>query len=159
MEKIHITTFIAAPVDRVYDLSRSMTVQKACVQTVGGEAVTGTTTGLIKLDETVTWRIKRLFKWRQMTTKITEMQPNEMFGGAMVLGDFNDFRYEHYFKVAHNGTIMIDLLWYESPAGWMGRMLDRYYFSRLFGSMLQRRAELVRQYAERDSLSAVVLPK
>lgn len=156
MEKIHITTFIAAPVDRVFDLSRSMTVQKACVQAAGGEAVTGTTTGLIKLDETVTWRMKRLFKWRQMTTKITEMKPNDMFGGMMVLGDFKDFRYEHYFKAAHNGTIMIDLLWYESPAGWMGRTLDRYYLGHLFGKLLQERASIIRDYAESDKFKAVL---
>jgi hypothetical protein len=51
---------------------------------------------------------------------------------------------------------MIDLLWYESPAGWMGRMLDRYYFSHLFGKLLQDRAALVRQYSEQEQLSAII---
>lgn len=156
MEKIHLTTFIAAPLERVFDLNRCLTVQKQCLQQAGGEAISGTTTGLIRIGETVTWRMKRLFKVRQMTTRITELETNQFLRGEMVLGDFRQFHYAHYVKPANNGTILIDLLWYESPGGWFGRQLDRYYLYRLFGGLMQERAALIRDYAESDKYKAVL---
>ena len=64
MPTIHLTTFIAAPVDVVFDLSRHISVHKESMSKFGEEAVAGTRFGLMEKDETVTWKAKHFFKTR-----------------------------------------------------------------------------------------------
>ena len=64
MPTIHLTTFIAAPVDRVFDLSRNIDLHKRPMADFNEEAVAGTRFGLIEKGETVTWKAKHLFKNR-----------------------------------------------------------------------------------------------
>ena len=74
MPSIHVTTFIAAPIERVFDLSRHIGLHKISQQDNNEEAIDGVTSGLIKQGETVTWKAKHLFKTRFMTVKITDMK-------------------------------------------------------------------------------------
>ncbi len=62
MPLIHLTTVIHAPLHRVFDLSRSITLHKRSMEHLQEEAVKGRTSGLIEYDETVTWRAKHLTK-------------------------------------------------------------------------------------------------
>ena len=124
MPKIHITTFIAAPVERVFNLSRSITLHKISTKDTGEEAIAGVTSGLINLNETVTWQAKHLFKTRQHTSKISAMEIPVHFVDEMVTSDFKRFYHEHFFKVVDNGTIMIDILSFESPYGFIGRWFN-----------------------------------
>jgi hypothetical protein len=79
MTKIHLTTFIAAPIERVFNLSSSIDLHKISTAHTNGESIAGTTTGLIKLNETVTWQAKHLFKKRIFTSKIIEMETPTFF--------------------------------------------------------------------------------
>ena len=74
MTSIHLTTFIKAPVKRVFDLSRSISLHKISTALTKEKAIAGVTSGLISKGETVTWQAKHLFKTRQFTSKIMEMQ-------------------------------------------------------------------------------------
>src|ERR1700754_4944066 len=105
MESIHLTTFIAAPADRIFDLSRSITLHKISTASTGEEAIAGVTSGLINKDETVTWQAKHLLKKRIFTSKIVAMEPKSFFCDEMIKGDFKSFRHEHHFKPVENGTI------------------------------------------------------
>ena len=62
MPTIHLTTFIAAPIQVVYDLCRHIDVHKQSMKAYKEEAVAGTRFGLIEKDDTVTWKAKHLFK-------------------------------------------------------------------------------------------------
>ncbi|MEI9955358.1 MAG: hypothetical protein WDM90_03395 [Ferruginibacter sp.] len=98
MARIHITTFISAPIERVFDLSRSINLHKISTADTNEEAIAGTTTGLINLDETVTWRAKHLLKTRQFTSKITSLQSPFHFTDEMLQGDFKSFKHYHHLK-------------------------------------------------------------
>ena len=67
MPSIHITTFIKAPVEVVFNLSRHIGLHKISQQDHKEEAVAGITSGLIQKGESVTWQAKHLFKTRFMT--------------------------------------------------------------------------------------------
>jgi hypothetical protein len=88
MPIIHLTTFIGAPADRVFDLSRSVDLHKKSMSHTGEQAVAGTTAGLIELNETVTWKAKHLCKIRVLMTRITEMSKAVSFTDEMANGDF-----------------------------------------------------------------------
>ena len=84
MPIIHLTSFIAAPTDIVFDLNRNISLHKISMEQFKEEAVSGTTSGLINKEDTVTWKGKHLFKTRFFTSKIIEMKPFETFTDKMI---------------------------------------------------------------------------
>ena len=87
MSSIHLTTFIAAPVNRVFDLARSIDMHKQSMNRHKEEAVSGIRFGLIEKNESVTWKAKHLFKTRFIRYEITEMKKPDMFINEQVQGD------------------------------------------------------------------------
>jgi ligand-binding SRPBCC domain-containing protein len=157
MVKIHLTTFIAAPVERVFDLSRSISLHKISTAHTKEEAIAGVTTGLININETVTWRARHLFKTRLHTTAIPQMEIPVYFIDEMTKGDFKSFRHQHYFKPVENGTIMIDILEFESPYGFIGRWFNFLYLKKYLEKFLIKRNQTIIQYAETEKWKAVLL--
>lgn len=104
--------------------------------------------GLIEEGETVTWQAKHLYKERQFTSRITSMIRPEQFTDEMTKGDFRSFRHEHHFKALDNGTIMIDLVTFESPYGIIGQLINRFYLTEYLTRLLLTRNEVIKEYAE-----------
>ncbi|MBM3415027.1 MAG: SRPBCC family protein [Bacteroidetes bacterium] len=148
MPTIHLTTFIAAPSEVVFDLSRHIDLHKESMSNFKEEAVAGTRFGLIEKDETVTWRAKHLFKTRLLRTKITEMKKPEMFVDEQAQGDFKMMKHEHYFKPCDNGTIVIDLFHFESPYGVLGRWFNHLYLTQYLRRLIEQRNKTIKTYAE-----------
>jgi ligand-binding SRPBCC domain-containing protein len=150
MPTIHITTFVAAPADRVFDLSRSIELHKKSMAHANEQVVSGTTSGLIELHETVTWKAKHLFKIRFLKSKITEMKKPFSFTDEMVNGDFKSLKHEHHFKQIDNGTLLIDILYFESPYGSIGKISNKIFFTGYLKKLLERRNQVIKQYAESE---------
>jgi ligand-binding SRPBCC domain-containing protein len=129
MPTIHLTTFIEAPVKRVFDLSRNITLHKKSMEKTGETAIAGVTSGLINLNETVTWQAKHLFKTRIFKSRISAMTPYSFFEDEMVAGDFRNVKHEHHFKPIANGTIMIDYFHFETPYGSLGKLINKIYLT------------------------------
>ena len=156
MPSIHLTTFIAAPIERVFDLSRHIGLHKVSQQHNNEEAIAGVTSGLIKQGEWVTWKAKHLFKTRTMTVKITAMQSPAYFEDVMEKGDFVAYTHKHHFKEVQNGTIMIDQLEFETPYGAAGKLLNRFYLKNYMQQLLQQRNAVIKEYAESTKWQALL---
>jgi ligand-binding SRPBCC domain-containing protein len=150
MPTIHLTTFVAAPAQRVFDLARSIDLHRKSMAESGEEAIAGTTSGLIGLNETVTWKAKHLRRVRILKSKITAMNPPLSFTDEMVQGDFKSLRHEHHFKKIDNGTLLIDIFIYESPYGGLGRLADRLFLTRYMKNLLETRNKTIKEYAESE---------
>ena len=150
MPTIHLTTFIAAPVERVFNLSRSIELHKKAMTHTGEQAVAGTTMGLIGLHETVTWKAKHLYKTRIMKVKVTAMEQPFSFTDEMVEGAFKSMKHEHHFKPIENGTLAIDIFSFETPYGAIGKMINTFYLRRYMEQLLELRNKMIREYAESD---------
>jgi ligand-binding SRPBCC domain-containing protein len=150
MPTIHLTTFIGAPAERVFDLTRSINLHKKTMAHTNEQAVAGTTAGLIELDETVTWKAKHFFKTRFLKVKITAMNRPYSFTDEMVNGDFKSFKHEHYFKQIDNGTLLIDLLSFEAPYGSLGKIAASLFLKRYLKKLLDQRNQAIREYAESE---------
>ena len=98
MPTIHLTTFIAAPVKVVFDLSRNIDLHRQSMTAYKEEAVAGIRFGLIEKEETVTWKAKHFFKSRMLRVKITDMKMPDQFTDEQVEGDFKMMKHEHHFK-------------------------------------------------------------
>ena len=156
MSSIHLTTIINAPVERVFDLSRSINLHKISTATTREIAIAGITTGLININETVTWQAKHLFKIRRFTSKVTAMQKPVFFVDEMMQGDFKNYKHEHHFKSIVNGTIMIDMVEFESPYGVAGRLLNQLYLKNYLKKLLIKRNEVIKQYAESQKWKVIL---
>jgi ligand-binding SRPBCC domain-containing protein len=156
MPKIHLTSFIAAPIERVFDLSRSINLHQLSTASTNEKAIDGVITGLINKGETVTWQAKHLFKTRQFTSKITEMKSPLFFTDEMIKGDFKSFHHEHHFKAAANGTIMIDLLNFETPYGNFGKIVNSLFLKSYLEKFLIKRNEVIKEYAETQKWKTIL---
>jgi len=156
MPKIHLTCFIAAPVERVFDLSRSINLHQISTASTKEKAIDGVMSGLINKDEIVTWQAKHLFKTRQFTSKITEMQSPVLFTDEMIKGDFISFHHEHHFKATANGTIMIDLVNFETPYGVIGKIANSIFLRSYLERLLTRRNAVIREYAETQKWKTIL---
>ena len=144
---IHLETFIAASPKIVFDLSLNIDLHKISTAHTGEEAIAGKTSGKIGLNETVTWRARHLFKWRTMTSKIIELEPYTYFTDKMVAGDFKSFVHHHYFEFYNGGTLMKDVVVFESPYGLAGRLVDIIFMKSYLQKLLDKRNRIIREYA------------
>ena len=156
MTSIHLTTFISAPVERVFDLSRSINLHQISTASTYERAVAGVVTGLINEKETVTWEAKHLFKKRQFTSRITVMTKPIFFIDEMIKGDFKSFKHEHHFKSVSNGTIMIDQVNFESPYGLIGKWMDAIHLKNYLEKLLESRNNIIKDYAETEKWKAIL---
>ncbi|HYJ39045.1 MAG TPA: SRPBCC family protein [Chitinophagaceae bacterium] len=150
MPTIHLTTFIAAPPDRVFDLSRSIDLHKKSLTHTREEAIAGTITGLLELNESVTWKAKHLGKTRFLKSKLTEFKKPDMFTDEMLQGDFKKMKHQHHFKQVDNGTIMIDIFEFESPFNSLGRFFNRLYLTSYLRKVLEQRNLVIKEFAETE---------
>ena len=148
MPKIILTTKIKAPVDRVFDLARSIDLH--IISTIGTneKAVAGKTSGLIELGETVTWRAKHLGVYQKLTVEITQFARPHMFEDVMLKGAFKRMRHVHTFEQDQSGTIMKDAFEFESPLGWLGRLADSIFLKRYMTKFLENKNRELKLVAE-----------
>ncbi|MGB7191205.1 MAG: SRPBCC family protein [Acidobacteriaceae bacterium] len=148
MVSIEEITTIHAPIQRCFDLSRSIDLHLLSTARTGERAVAGVTTGLIGLGERVTWRAKHLGLWQELTSEITAMDSPVYFRDAMVRGAFRSFEHEHSFTELDNATTeMKDVLRFAAPIPLLGRIAEiflRPYLSKF----LRERNEALKTVAE-----------
>ena len=148
MPVIHLTTFIAAPQDRVFDLSRSVSLHKQSMSQHQEKIIDGVMSGLMNEGDTVTWKAKHLFRERILKVNLTKMQRPDYFADEQVEGDFASMKHEHHFKPIENGTIMIDQFHFESPRGLLGKWFNKIYLENYLKRLLLGRNELIKKAAE-----------
>lgn len=157
MPTIHLTTFIAAPANVVFDLSRNIELHKESMSNFKEEAVAGTRFGLIEKDETVTWKARHLFKTRLLRVKVTEMKKHEMFVDEQAEGAFKMMKHEHHFKACDNGTILIDLFHFETKYGFLGRWINSLYLVKYLKRLLEHRNNMIKEFAESGKWQKLLL--
>ncbi len=150
MPVIVLKTEINAPVGRCFDLSRSIDLHKISTEHTNEQAIDGVTSGLIKLNESVTWSARHFGIYQTLETKITEFDSPRFFADEMVKGAFQGFRHEHHFEDIKIGTLMTDIFDYQSPFGIIGKLVDVMILKRYMTKLLIKRNEIIKEYAESD---------
>ena len=124
MANISLNTKIKAPIQIVFDLSRSIDLHKLSTHKTNEDAVGGVVSGLINMNERVIWKAKHFFKYRFFTSKITCFRSPDYFRDEMQKGDFKKFSHEHFFEDDGSGrTLMRDEVILEAPYGNIGKFV------------------------------------
>ena len=68
----------------------------------------------------------------------------------MVRGRFKSFCHDHYFEPSASGTLVIDVLEFESPFGSLGTLANSLFLTNYLKRLLQTRNAVVRGAAETE---------
>ncbi len=150
MPVIDITTQIRAPVERVFDLSRSVDLHTASTAQTGERAVAGVTSGLMSLGHEVTWRARHFGIWQRLTSRITAFDSPVHFRDSLVRGAFRRFDHDHFFSQRGDITIMRDVFDFQSPLGILGCIADHLFLTRYLKHFLMARNAVIKKTAETD---------
>ena len=156
MPRIELKTEIKADRNIVFDLSRSIDLHKISTEQTNEEAIAGKTSGLIGMDESVTWRAKHFGIYQKLTSKITEFDRPKYFVDEMVKGAFAQFKHEHHFTESNGGTLMTDFFDYKSPLGILGKLADELFLKKYMTELLIERNRIVKEFAESDNWKKII---
>jgi len=148
LETIRIETSIAAPPERVFDAARDLDLHVKTFAHTNERAVAGKMTGLIGLNEEVTWRARHFGITQHFTSRITAFDPPRYFQDAMQRGAFRSFVHDHYFVAEGDRTHMIDAVVFAAPLGILGRIAEKLVLRRYLTRLLTGRAAAIREWAE-----------
>jgi ligand-binding SRPBCC domain-containing protein len=151
MTVIRKTTVIQAPVERCFDLARSVDVHVTSTSFSGERAVGGVTAGLMKLGDEVTWRARHLGMVQHLSSRITAFDPPRYFRDSMLRGVFSRIDHDHFFEAAPDGaTIMTDVFDFQAPLGFLGRLAEHVFLAKYMDRLLSVRNEAIKRLAESE---------
>ncbi len=151
MTTIVVETRIAAPIEICFDLARDVEAHIKTSSSTGERAVGGKTTGLLDLNDVVTFEAVHFGIRQQLTSRIVEFDRPRRFVDELVKGAFSSLRHVHEFAVHGDAVVMRDTLTWRSPLGPLGVIADKLFVeSHMRSFMVQKQSEL-KAYAERSS--------
>jgi ligand-binding SRPBCC domain-containing protein len=159
MPRIELTLRIAAPIERCFDLARSIELHARSTRATGERAVAGKTTGLLELNEEVTWRARHFGVWQTLTSRITAFDRPTYFRDSMVRGAFQRFDHDHFFEDHGGVTLMRDVFDYAAPLGILGALAERSFLTRYMRRFLEVRNLEIRAVAESETATRLFLPR
>jgi len=161
MHKIELTTQINAPIERCFLLSLSVDVHCQSTKGTNEKAIAGVTSGLMKLNDTVTWRAKHFGIYQNLTSKITQYEYPNCFVDEMMKGAFKRMYHQHLFQQNGEGTIMKDVFEFEAPFGILGKVFSKLVLVNYMRHFLEIRNSTIKKVAEGEEWEKLlgILPK
>ncbi|AWK03106.1 cell division protein [Flavobacterium crocinum] len=151
MTTINLTTKIKAPKQIVFNASRNIDIHQQSASPSKEKAIAGVTSGLINLNETVTWRGKHFGFYITHKSRIPVMNLYDYFVDEMEKGKFKTFKHEHFFEEENGFTIMKDKLQYETPFGIFGELFDILFLKRHLTHFLLERNKVLKEVSENNN--------
>ena len=142
---------IRAPIERCFDLARSVEVHLAGNLHCGESAIAaaGVTSGLVGPGQRVTWRAKHFGVWHRLTSEITLMERPAYFQDVMVEGIFRLMRHDRFFRsVSANETEVRDVFSFAAPVPVLGRVAEIVFLRRYMRNLLRERNASLKEIAE-----------
>jgi ligand-binding SRPBCC domain-containing protein len=150
MPVIELTTRIAAPPERVFDLSRSIDAHLESAAETQERVVAGVSCGLIGPGEEVVWEALHFGVRQRLSVAITGFERPFWFQDTMTQGAFRRMRHDHEFHPEDGGTRMEDRFDFQSPFGPIGALVDRFVLTGYLRKFLERRNACIKALAESD---------
>jgi ligand-binding SRPBCC domain-containing protein len=147
------TTLIHAPIERVFDLSRSVEVHLLSNIHNGEQtlATGGVTSGLVGLNRQVTWRAKHFGVWHNLTSRTTALEAPTYFQVTMVRGIFRSMQAGHHLRALPDGaTELTDHFSIAAPLPVLGPLAEVLFLRRYMIGLNRERNVVIKQLAESD---------
>jgi ligand-binding SRPBCC domain-containing protein len=150
--RIVVKTDIGASITRCFDLARDVDVHcRTSAFTFERVLPPGRTTGLLELNDTITFEGRHFgLRWR-LTARIVEMDRPNRFVDESVKGAFRFLRHVHEFREQNGRTQMIDTLEWQAPLGPLGRLADWLLLERHMSWYVNTKQQAMKSLAERGA--------
>lgn len=152
MTTIIITTKIKAPIEIVFDNARNIDIHQLSAAKSNEKAIDGKTSGLIELNETVTWSGKHFGLQLLHKSRITQFKFPSYFVDEMEEGHFKSFKHEHFFQTEKDYIVMIDRLEYETPFGFIGKLFDKLILENHLTNFILHRNQILKELSENHQI-------
>ncbi|CAN7677776.1 SRPBCC family protein [Paenibacillus sp. LjRoot56] len=150
MIKILTEIEIEASIDVCFDMATNIDIHTQTVWPHTKErAIAGTTTGMIREGDTVTFEARHFLIRQKHTSLISNYVRPYRFVDEMLQGTFKSMRHEHEFIDLGDRTLMKDTLSFEAPLGWVGWIVERVVLRRYMMRFLNYRNEQLKMLAEK----------
>ncbi len=134
--------------ERCFLLSLSVDLHQLSTAETNEKAIAGVTKGLMKLNDTVTWRAKHFGIYQNLTTKISSYDFPKYFVSEMVEGAFKKMHHQHLFEWKNNETIMTDIFVFDAPLGIFGKLFSKLVLKNYMKGFLIKRNDTIKRAAE-----------
>lgn len=148
MPKIELVTEIKSTINICFDLARSIDLHKISTAKTNEKAIAGTTSGLIGLNEFVTWQATHFGVRQKLTSKITAFERPNYFVDEQINGAFKSINHKHTFEQLSDKVIMKDVFEFHSPFGIFGQLFNRLILTNYLEKLLIERNNVIKEYAE-----------
>jgi ligand-binding SRPBCC domain-containing protein len=133
---------IEAPVERCFDLARSIDAHVRGAEGSQEQAVGGVTSGLLGPGEFVRWRATHFGVRQYLASKITAFESPRYFQDTMIEGAFQFMQHDHFFEsLGPNLTEMRDRFVFTAPLPLLGLLAEW-----VFGPSFCPRLEPLNEY-------------
>lgn len=157
MPTITIETMIEAPIERVFDLTRSIDLHRFSTKETHEEAVAGKTSGLLGPGKTVTWRAKHFGIYQKLSVIITGFDRPYSFTDRMLKGAFASMEHRHQFELVDTGkTLMRDVFTFKAPLGILGRFAEALFLTNYMRKFLVGKNKILKRVAEGEEWMEVL---
>lgn len=156
MPKIELVTEINAPIDICFDLSRSIDLHQISTAHTSEKAISGVTSGLIGLNEHVTWQAIHFGLKQTLSSKITAFERPYYFVDEQIQGAFKSIYHTHKFEEVNGWVTMIDHFDFSTPCGILGKLFNVLILTSYLRKLLLKRNEIIKYYAETDQWKLVL---
>jgi hypothetical protein len=151
MVSIEQSLQIAAPIQRCFDLARSIEVHLLGTEASGEQAVGGVTTGLIGPNDFVRWRARHFGIRQHLTSKVTAFDSPGYFQDTMIEGVFAFMQHDHFFAaLSETTTEMRDRFSFTAPFPLLGPLAERLFLRGYMERFLRHRNQILKQVAESE---------
>jgi hypothetical protein len=148
MNKMEFNTHIKAPIQRCFDLARSIDFHKISIDPVTEETVAGCTSGLIGPNQRVLMQ-SRLWGFQfSSELKITKFTPPFFFSYKITNSIFESIVHDYYFYDISEETVIVNHLFYQTRWGIFGDLLSVLFLEKYLAYIISKRNNLLREYAE-----------
>lgn len=156
MPILRLETIINAEIEICFDLSRSIDLHKISTAQTNEKAIAGRVTGLINLNEFVTWEATHFGITQKLSSQITAYQRPQHFRDEQIKGAFKYIIHDHYFESQNGKTIMTDIFDFEAPFGFIGKIVSKSILSKHLQQLLEKRNITIKEFAESDKWKSVI---
>lgn len=156
MPTIKLLTEIEGDIEICFDLARSIDFHQISTAKTNEKAISGRTSGLINLNEIVSWQATHFGITQKLTSKITAFTRPFHFRDEQIQGIFKYIVHDHYFEKLEGKIVMKDDFEFQSPFNFLGKIFDKLVLTQYLRKFLIERNNLIKDYAETTKWKSVL---
>lgn len=150
MPLIELHTIIDSDIKTCFDLSRDVGFYQNTLPSSEEIAIDGKVTGLVELNDQITWETNHLGFAQHVTLKVTEFDSPNLFVDELVKGGFKAYNHKHIFEKIGNKTVMTDKFYFETPYGIFGKFVNWLFLKKYMTKLLKTRNHFLKKAAENN---------